>query len=396
MTIHPAGRVTIGVMNESRRSTISPGTDGLPPSLPFRTVQWAAVHGQTITLTELPLEEARSVIALYRLVCELSAAVAVTDVHRDGLTPTIARCGALADQIVRCAQARRSGACAPRVARILHDLRGGALTALVGRIGLLARRTDPEAAVRDLEQALELTSIHRRVMRTTVVDLDDRRHEEDGPCGFTTRDLVRMWDGVHGFDGREVQIATSAGDDTVIALCGAERSMLERVFFNFLTNAARHTADATVTVTVTTTADGQDARWLVANAIADEQMARLCARFGADTGRLFEGGFTTDGHGLGLRTAAELVGSIYGLEDFRQAVTHHYVGTALGDGTFRSWFHWPLPSLLRRWAIGVAGAVLALPRKAGSRGSPSTRRRRGVGRISASDSAPRKRGLGAD
>jgi hypothetical protein len=262
----------------------------LPPSLPVRAVRWAAVHDQSITLAEFPPEDARSVIALYQLLCELSSVVALIDVHGKRLPPTLARCGALADQIVSRAHARRAGACPPRVARILHELRGGALTALVGRIGLLLRRTDVTTALRDLEQTLELTSIHRRVMRTTVVDLDDRRHEEDGPCGFTTRDLVRMWNGVHGFDGREVRISASAGDDTVIALCGAERSMLERVFFNVLTNAARHTADGAVTVDVTTTTDGRDARWLVANAISDEQTARLRARFGVDTERLFEGG----------------------------------------------------------------------------------------------------------
>jgi hypothetical protein len=58
-----------------------------------------------------------------------------------------------------------------------------------------------------------------------------------------------------------------------------------------------------------------------------------------------------------------MVGSIYGLESFRVAVAHRYVGATIGGGVFRAWFHWPLSSRLRRWAAEAAGTMLGITRK---------------------------------
>jgi len=58
--------------------------------------------------------------------------------------------------------------------------------------------------------------------------------------------------------------------------------------------------------------------------------------------RLFAGGFTTGGSGLGMSICAQFVANAYGLQDTAQALDERYLGASRLDDCFVAWFHWPV------------------------------------------------------
>lgn len=120
-----------------------------------------------------------------------------------------------------------------------------------------------------------------------------------------------------------------------------ETASIDRVVYNLVNNAARFAADRAVTLWVFPVAPGLT-RWVVENRIAPDQAAFLTDRVGGDLGRLFAGGVTRGGTGVGLANCAEIVADCFGLESPGEAVGRGYLGAAAVNYTYRAWFHWPV------------------------------------------------------
>ena len=88
-------------------------------------------------------------------------------------------------------------------------------------------------------------------------------------------------------------------------------------------------------------APATDLRFVVINRITPEHGVRVTADLGADLSRVFAGGYTTGGHGLGLRICGDFVSHGYGLPSLQAALSGGYIGARLVRDCFVAWFHWP-------------------------------------------------------
>jgi hypothetical protein len=79
-----------------------------------------------------------------------------------------------------------------------------------------------------------------------------------------------------------------------------------------------------------------------ANTVSREELAQIHETFGTDLGRLFEGGFSIGGSGVGLSVCARMVARAYGVESIRRAIEDGYVGAEVRDAVFIAWMHWPV------------------------------------------------------
>ena len=75
--------------------------------------------------------------------------------------------------------------------------------------------------------------------------------------------------------------------------------------------------------------------------LGPEHRERLQSDLGDDLSRVFEGGYTTGGYGLGLRICGDFVTHGYNLPSLRVALGEGYLGARLIRDTFVAWFHWP-------------------------------------------------------
>lgn len=223
--------------------------------------------------------------------------------------------------------------------RIIHDIRGGGMSGLVGYAGLL--ELEPEN--RDyLQSAVFLARDHAKMMRNALVDLDvavrnaDELEKVHGIDGF-----VIKWDGTTIRLGeRESRVEVRSWFDGDISSRCLETSAIDRVLYNLLNNAARFTADDVVTLSILPVPGGL-VRWVVDNRIAGSHRQWLADNVGDDLSRLFEGGFTAGGSGIGLSNCASFVSRAVGVTDSPTAVHDGYIGASLQDDLFRTWFHWP-------------------------------------------------------
>ena len=87
--------------------------------------------------------------------------------------------------------------------------------------------------------------------------------------------------------------------------------------------------------------DDTDLRFVVMNRVAPEHRERLEADLGEELSSVFAGGYTTGGHGLGLRICGDFVVHGYGLPSLHTALDDGYLGAKLVRDTFVAWFHWP-------------------------------------------------------
>ena len=77
------------------------------------------------------------------------------------------------------------------------------------------------------------------------------------------------------------------------------------------------------------------------NRIDPEQRGRIADDLGGELSRVFQGGYTTGGTGLGLRICADLVCHGYQLPSLRTALDRGYLGARIVRDQFAAWFHWP-------------------------------------------------------
>jgi signal transduction histidine kinase len=226
----------------------------------------------------------------------------------------------------------------PRLAEALHDIRGGSLTVLFAQLSRIGRVPWKSELGRSLFIA---TRDHMKMMRNVTTDLDPvargrdlvfRRHSlDDLAVAF------RSFTAQHGEE--QVVVDVDCPDDAIIAESCVEFGAVDRVAYNLLNNAVRHTARPVVTAWLLRFA--KDLRVVVANAVAPDHRALLAERLETDGSSLF-GDFTTTGSGYGLRIVSELVAHAYGIPSARKLTDGGYVGARIVDDSFVAWFHWPL------------------------------------------------------
>jgi signal transduction histidine kinase len=226
--------------------------------------------------------------------------------------------------------------------RVVHDLRGGAFQALSFRLQLFA--LDPEVAS-GIPNCYFLVRDHLKIMRNCVEDLDPERfHQDSLSLAHDAQLLVEKWSHAdfHSVKKRVLVDLECHYEGTLCESC-LEFSSLDRIIYNLMNNAARHTSDGHVYFYVLPVPEPEEAnvRFVVVNAITEEHREILLEKFGDDLGEIFRGGFTTDGHGFGTRICADFCAHAYGIFDFTKAKKGGYFGAQLIGDYFVAWFHWP-------------------------------------------------------
>jgi predicted DNA-binding transcriptional regulator YafY len=347
----------VRVMSESNPVVVSdlvssfPSRDALAALVPAHHVRARPVEymGDTLSLgvASLPAEQAAIVRRLYGFLTALRDFTAdrvhlpdaVADLPRflaeQRFEAVIQECSALrAAMIAEDTQAL--------VRKTYHDIRGGSLTSLAVYLEMaLAGETMPG----DVGRIFLLTRDHLKIMRNALPDLDQAAHAADVANESHSVDLLReKWtSAVHHAGGKAVRVLLDCDFSGAVSSRCMEFSALDRVLYNLVNNAAQHTPDALVLLRVFPIDDAVDThlRFAVMNHVTPEQRTRLEAHFAGDLGRLFEGGFTTGGHGLGMSICGDIVTHSYGLRSVREACEQGHMGARILDDCFVAWFHWP-------------------------------------------------------
>lgn len=272
-------------------------------------------------------------------------------VDRVGRTPLDAPPQALADPLrgldrdalIRDASAlgtdtRPAVTAEPRVRRLLHDVRGGGLQVLVGAADLLD--LDP-AAAGFARNGVSAARDHAKIMRAGFPALDPETYAHDESARVHAVDkLVTTWDGLNTRHGnRTVKVSVACEYHGGITGRCLETAAIDRVMCNYVNNAVRFAADGRVAVWVFPVGDGL-VRWAVRNALADADRAWLDRHAGTDLRRLFRGGTTSGGNGVGLSGCAEIVAACFGV-DAEEALGSGHLGARADATGYTAWFHWP-------------------------------------------------------
>ena len=226
--------------------------------------------------------------------------------------------------------------------RSIHDLRGGAFQALAFRLELLA--IAPE--VQGVQTLFFLVRDHLKIMRNVIQDLDLESYEKD--CVGKNHDaqlLVEKWSQTEFHASlRPVQVVLRCLYEGTLCESCLEFSTLDRIIYNLMNNAAQNTSDGMVRLFVLPIpADPmKSVRFVVCNSVTSDQRKVLTEQFQDDLGEIFCGGYTTHGHGVGLRICADFCSQAYGLSNFRTAMAAGYFGADWIHDQFTVWFHWPI------------------------------------------------------
>lgn len=229
----------------------------------------------------------------------------------------------------------------PALRRALHDLRGGALFALrlYGDLGAEELKDDDDL----LRSGVFLARDQAKIMRHLLPKLDpEGRARDEEEKVHSLDDVVAKWDGFElrseGATGRvSVQADWSGG----LASCCLEASAVDRILYNLVNNSVRFSVDGSVDIRIVPVADGA-LRWVVSNPVTADQAGWLDEHAGFRGARLFQGGQTRGGTGVGLTTPAELVSSAFGLQEVSEAVGEGFLGARWDTESIHVWFHWPM------------------------------------------------------
>ncbi len=223
-----------------------------------------------------------------------------------------------------------------------HDVRGGGLPGLMLHLDAVACG---EGQTQDLERIFLLCRDQLKIIRNAIPDLDPAGYAQDLEDRAHTTDLLRAKWSTDAYRLRDVQVELHLNcefDGAVSERC-MEFAALDRVIYNLVNNAARFAADRRVDLQILpiTAEDETDLRFVVMNRVGAEHREQLRGDLGEDLSRVFEGGYTTGGYGLGLRICGDFVTHGYSLPSLRMALADGYLGARLVRDTFVAWFHWP-------------------------------------------------------
>lgn len=227
----------------------------------------------------------------------------------------------------------------PELRKACHDIRGGALSSLAGYAKLIPRLPEDDNLVR---KAVFLARDHAKMMRNILPDLDTAIRAAD--------ESVKLH-GIHEFIDKWHEITVEIGSKRIKVLAESdfecyitnrclESSAVDRILYNYINNGIRFSAKEYVRLTVIPI-DNSITRWVVENELADRQKTWLQETLGNDLSRLFQGGYTQGGQGIGLSSCSDLVAASFGVSP-REAIEGEYLGAKVCDNTYYAWFHWPI------------------------------------------------------
>lgn len=230
----------------------------------------------------------------------------------------------------------------PLIGKTFHDLRGGSFTSLCGYLEMIVegdRRDD------DMTRIMQLTRDQLKIMRNAAHDLDPASYQRDLVLERHEVELLReKWTAVLHYSGRaSAQVTIDCDFQGWVSNRCLELAALDRVLYNLVNNATEHASDRQVLLRAFPIDEAEDThlRFAVCNHIDASQRERLEAAMQGNLGQLFEGGFTTEGHGIGMGICGDIVTHSYDLRSVRDAYKRGYLGADLVDSCFVAWFHWP-------------------------------------------------------
>lgn len=231
------------------------------------------------------------------------------------------------------------GAAALALGKVLHDLRGGALMSLQLYAHMAEWDTDPA----HLRAAAYLARDQAKMMRNGLPDLDPQvRSADESEMPHFMQTVVEKWDGFRfeGVDRQPGQVDVSCEYDGLLASCCLEASAVDRVVYNYINNATRFSAGPHIRMEILPIGS-HTVRWIVGNPITHEHARWLRDETNGDPSRLFRGGMTRGGNGLGLSNCADFVAAAFGLPDIDAALEGRYLGAVVENGWYLAWAHWP-------------------------------------------------------
>lgn len=180
-------------------------------------------------------------------------------------------------------------------------------------------------------------------MRNALLGLDDEKRDEDLlPKLHGINFIVGKWkDALLREEQRQARLEVDSRSDGNISECCVEFGALDRILYNLINNASRHTSFDHVGLTIIPLpeTDSVDLRFVVTNEVSESDAAALQGR---DLGELFQPGISSTGSGFGMTVAADFVANAYGLGSRDKAVAGEYLGACLSGRQFAAWFHWPI------------------------------------------------------
>lgn len=301
--------------------------------------------GFSVSLTDLALEDVSSIIQIYQAVKRiydlwLYMRDAVNyDLLRQQLSYFKTDAFLSSAQAIGTATYAAQATPSTNVRKAIHDIRGGALASLIGYCHLLDRLPD-QAEI--MKQAVYLARDHAKMMRNIVPDLDiPVRAADESSRIHGISDFVEKWNGfVFEMEQKQVQIEVGSHFDGFITNRCLETSAVDRILYNYINNAARFAATDKVRLTILPV-NQSVIRWVVENEISNQQRQWLTETLDLQLDKLFAGGYTRGGHGVGLSSCVSLVAASFGVTQDMQAVQEKYLGAALDSSTYYAWFHWP-------------------------------------------------------
>lgn len=224
------------------------------------------------------------------------------------------------------------------MAKTIHDLRGGGLTLLLNRLQFAKMGEISTEIVRSL---FFLTRDHLKIMRNALLGLDDPKRQEDLLPKLHGIDfIVEKWkDAALGAQDREIRLQVDSHFEGNISECCVEFGALDRILYNLINNACRHTSAEEIRLSILPLPKEQDLRFVLSNRVTADDETRLAARELRD---LFKPGVSSTGSGFGMTVAADFVANAYGLGSRDRAVEKSYLGAKVIDHDFTAWFHWPI------------------------------------------------------
>jgi signal transduction histidine kinase len=186
-----------------------------------------------------------------------------------------------------------------------------------------------------------LTRDHLKIMRNALLELDDAKRAEDLEPKLHGIDfIVAKWKGAMlGTEDRQIRLAVDSQFEGNISECCVEFGALDRILYNLMNNACRHTPADEIRLSILPLPQERDLRFVLANPVRPEDESRLAAQ---DMAELFKPGVSSTGSGFGMTVAADFVANAYGLGSRDTAVRKAYLGAKMVEGEFTAWFHWPI------------------------------------------------------
>ncbi len=228
----------------------------------------------------------------------------------------------------------------PLLAKTVHDVRGGGFTSLIGhieywRLGL--QEGSP------CDAFYFLVRDHLKIMRNALLGLDDAKRNEDLEIKIHGTDfIVEKWNGARLTTGdKSVQLEVHCPQPVDISECCVEFGALDRILYNLLNNACRHSAGDRIQLILFPVPEtqGENLRFVLLNALSESDRDHLRT---LDLQSLFRAGISTTGSGYGLNVAADFVANAFGVRTPEEAVAGQYLGATLLGDHFAIWFHWPI------------------------------------------------------